>query len=163
MPEITLVLHNIRSAHNVGSIFRTAEGFGVARIICSGYTPHPAFEGDARLPHLAQKITRQIHKTALGAEAMVPFEYAHNIDSKIAELAQNNVPLYALEQTPSSISLKTFTPLAKFALVLGEEVYGVPPEILAQCRGALEIPMRGQKESFNVSVATGITLYALTA
>jgi len=162
MPEITLILHNIRSAHNVGSIFRTAEGFGVARIICSGYTPYPAFEGDARLPHLAQKITRQIHKTALGAEAMVLFEYAHDIDSKIIELAQNDIPLYALEQTPTSILLKNFTPPAAFALILGEEVHGVPPAILAQCRGALEIPMRGQKESFNVSVATGITLYALT-
>ena len=162
MPEITLILHNIRSAHNVGSIFRTAEGFGVARIICSGYTPYPAFDGDTRLPHLAQKITQQIHKTALGAEAMVPFEYVHDIDSKIAELAQNGVPLYALEQTPSSISLKTFTPPARFALVLGEEVHGVSPEILAQCRSAFEIPMRGQKESFNVSVATGIALYALT-
>ena len=99
MPKIIVIAHNIRSTHNVGSIFRTAEGFGVERIILSGYTPYPSLalhpsaptcayvEGeicpaDPRLPHIAEKLTAQIHKTALGAEALVPFEYREtpNID-----------------------------------------------------------------------------------
>ena len=71
MPHITLLVHNIRSTHNVGAIFRTAEGFGVTEIVLSGYTPYPRLEtGDPRLPHIAEKLTAQIHKTALGAEAM---------------------------------------------------------------------------------------------
>ena len=73
MSEIILILHNIRSTHNVGSIFRTAEGFGVAQIICSGYTPYPRLPDDQRLPHIAEKLTALIHKTAIGAETMVPY------------------------------------------------------------------------------------------
>ena len=75
MPEIIVVAHNIRSTHNVGSIFRTCEGFGVARLILSGYTPYPSLKHDNRLPHITEKLSAQIHKTALGAEAMVPFEH----------------------------------------------------------------------------------------
>ena len=80
MPDIIVIAHNIRSTHNVGSIFRTAEGFGVTKIILSGYTPYPVFSGDTRLPHIAQKLTAQIHKTALGAEDIVPFEYQDHPD-----------------------------------------------------------------------------------
>ena len=80
MPEILLILHNIRSTHNVGSIFRTAEGFGVSKIILSGYTPYPTIPNDTRLPHIREKLAAQIHKTALGAEAMVPFEYTEQLN-----------------------------------------------------------------------------------
>ena len=73
MPEIVVIAHNIRSTHNVGAIFRTSEGFGVSKIILSGYTPYPALANDPRLPHIARKLTSQIHKTALGAEEIVPF------------------------------------------------------------------------------------------
>lgn len=159
MPEITLLLHNIRSTHNVGSIFRSAEGFGVKKIILSGYTPYPTFPADKRLPHIASKITSQIHKTALGAEIMVPFEYYETLETW---LSGNTLPLIALEQAPNSINLRDFTPPSQFALLLGEEVHGITPEILSRCDRVLEIPMHGQKESFNVSVAAGIALYQCT-
>lgn len=159
MPEITVIVHNIRSAHNVGAIFRTAEGFGVHQLILSGYTPYPAHDADARLPHIARKITDQIHKVALGAETMVPFEYHEDLD---AWLDNATLPVYALEQTSDSINLSDFKPPEKFALLLGEEVNGIEPRYLDRCKAAIEIPMRGQKESFNVSVAAGIALYALT-
>lgn len=159
MPEITLLLHNIRSTHNVGSIFRTAEGFGVNRIILTGYTPYPALHNDPRLPHLTEKINKQIHKTALGAESSVPFEYH---DDLLTWLGGNTLPLVALEQSTRSVVLNDFQPPKEFVLVLGEEVSGIPSELLERCQHVVEIPMKGKKESFNVSVAAGIALYALT-
>jgi 23S rRNA (guanosine2251-2'-O)-methyltransferase len=159
MPQITLVLHNIRSTHNVGAIFRTAEGFGVRHIVCSGYTPYPMMQNDSRLPHIAQKLNSQIHKTALGAEKLVPFSYYETIDEWIDSY---DSPIIALEQTSSSLALSTFKVPETFALVLGEEVEGVDAAILQRCDAALEIPMSGKKESFNVSVANGIALYELT-
>lgn len=159
MPEITLLLHNIRSAHNVGSIFRSADGFGVKNIVMTGYTPYPSYKGDVRLPHLASKLTKQIEKTALGATASVPFEYHDNL---LTWLEANTLPLVALEQVPTSTPLNKFVPPEEFVLVLGEEVDGIPDELLRRCEQAVEIPMIGRKESFNVSVAAGIALYALT-
>jgi 23S rRNA (guanosine2251-2'-O)-methyltransferase len=159
MPKITLLLHNIRSTYNVGSIFRTAEGFGAANIILTGYTPYPSYVNDARLPHLAEKITKQIHKTALGATSSVPFEYHDNLSTW---LSSNTLPLVALEQAEHSMSLRNFVPPDEFVLVLGEEVEGVAPELLERCESIVEIPMQGKKESFNVSVAAGVALYALT-
>jgi 23S rRNA (guanosine2251-2'-O)-methyltransferase len=159
MPTITLVLHNIRSTHNVGAIFRTAEGFGVDHIVCSGYTPYPMMQNDSRLPHIAQKLDSQIHKTALGAEKIVPFSHYETIDEWIDSY---NSPIIALEQTSSSLALSAFKAPETFALVLGEEVEGVDAAILQRCDAALEIPMSGKKESFNVSVANGIALYELT-
>ena len=160
MPEIIIIAHNIRSTHNVGAIFRTAEGFGVQQIILTGYTPYPAVAGDTRLPHIAHKLTAQIHKTALGAEEIVPFQYKEQPDFK--RLADQGYTLVALEQSPRSVLLPAYKPPQKIALLLGEEVHGITPEMLAQCKDIIEIPMHGKKESFNVSVATGIALYALT-
>ena len=157
-PELTLVLHNIRSVHNVGSILRSAEGFGVTDIICSGYTPYPTIPGDTRLPHIRDKITSGIHKTALGAEEMLQISHFETVDEW---LAQNALPVVALEQTPDSVTPREFTTPAAFALLLGEEVHGIEPQYLEHCEAAIEIPMRGKKESFNVSVATGIALYAI--
>ena len=112
------------------------------------------------MPHTREKITKQIHKTALGAEAIVPFEYhdAPNFD----ELQANGYRIAALEQAENSINLADYRAPEKLALLLGEEVYGVPAELLRQVDDIVEIPMRGQKESFNVSVAAGIALYELT-
>lgn len=159
MPRVTLLLHNIRSTHNVGSIFRTAEGFGVKEIIITGYTPHPKSTNDSRLPHLVEKIAKQIHKTALGAETIVPFRYYETPEEF---LLTNTVPLVALEQSNDSISINTYKTPKEFVLLLGEEVHGIEPYLLEKCDAILEIPMKGQKESFNVSVATGVALYALT-
>ena len=160
MPEIILILHNIRSTHNVGSIFRTAEGFGIKKIILSGYTPYPNYPGDSRLPHIARKLTDQIHKTALGAENLVPFEYQAEPD--IASLRLDGYQIVGLEQAPHSIKVGDFEAPNKLALILGEEVSGIPRGLLDECEAVLEIPMRGQKESFNVSVAAGIALYGLS-
>lgn len=160
MPEIILILHNIRSTHNVGSIFRTAEGFGVSKIICSGYTPYPTFDKDTRLPHLAEKITKQIHKTALGAESMVDFEYQPELNTDAIKAA--GYSLIALEQDNRSTPISNFQPPHRVALLLGEEVHGIEKELLNACEAIIEIPMHGKKESFNVSVATGIALFALT-
>lgn len=157
--SIIVIAHNIRSAHNVGSIFRTAEGFGASQIICSGYTPYPTMHHDKRLPHIRDKISAQIHKTALGAEQLVSFEYQQTPD--IASLRSQGYTIAGLEQTSSSISLNDFRPPEKIALVLGEEVNGISTAILEVCDTTLEIPMFGQKESFNVSVACGIALYHL--
>ena len=160
MPEIIVIAHNIRSTHNVGSIFRTAEGFGVSKIILSGYSPYPKLPNDIRLPHLAEKLTAQIHKTALGAETMVPFE--HNEFPDFESLKQQGFNIIGLEQDKKSVKLNKFAPPKKIALLLGEEVFGITSDLRNQCNSLIEIPMIGKKESFNVSVATGIALYALT-
>lgn len=160
MPEIVVIAHNIRSTHNVGALFRTAEGFGIQKIILSGYTPYPTLQNDPRLPHISEKLTSQIHKTALGAEALVPFEYQETPD--LASLKQAGYRIVGLEQAPNSTLLPSYKAPAKIALLLGEEVHGIPLELLDECEDVIEIPMKGQKESFNVSVAAGIALYSLS-
>ena len=160
MPQIVLIAHNIRSTHNVGSLFRTADGFGVHHIILSGYTPYPSIEGDDRLPHIHEKLTRQIHKTALGAESLVPFSYEPL--PPLERLKHEGYRIVALEQTEGSQRLQHYSPAEKIALLIGEEVEGITADLLAACDDFIEIDMVGQKESFNVSVATGIALYALT-
>lgn len=160
MPEIVIIAHNIRSTHNIGSIFRTAEGFGVSRIILSGYSPFPQVANDTRLPHISEKLTKQIHKTALGAELLVPF--THQELPPIQALKESGYRIVALEQNERSVLLSNYSPPEKIALLLGEEVHGITWDLLAQCDDIIEIPMSGKKESFNVSVATGIALYGLT-
>lgn len=161
MPEIIVVAHNIRSSHNVGSIFRTAEGFGVRRIILSGYTPYPTVPHDTRLPHIRDKITQQIRKTALDAEGLVPYEYCEVLD--VLALRRAGYHIAGLEQTADSVMISQFHAPDKLVLILGEEVNGIPPKLQAQCDTLIEIPMIGQKESFNVSVAAGIALFSLTS
>lgn len=159
MPEIIVIAHNIRSTHNVGAIFRTSEGFGVKSILLSGYTPYPITHNDPRLPHIANKLTAQIHKTALGAETIVPFAYQETPD--LTALKADGYTIVGLEQDPHSTLLPDYHPPQKIALLLGEEVHGLTDEQRLACDDLIEIPMRGQKESFNVSVAAGIALYGL--
>jgi 23S rRNA (guanosine2251-2'-O)-methyltransferase len=161
MSQIIVIAHNIRSAHNVGAIFRTCEGFGVDRLILSGYSPYPRTANDSRLPHIADKLTQQIHKTALGAESMVAFEYQP--EPQLADLRLGGYVIVGLEQDDRAKSLRTYTPPAKIALLLGEEVEGIDQTLRDMCDDLVEIPMKGDKESFNVSVATGIALYGLSA
>lgn len=160
MPEIIVIAHNIRSTHNVGAIFRTAEGFGVQKIILSGYTPYPALQNDSRLPHIAEKLDGQIHKTALGAEKLVPFEYQETLN--LSSLKDRGFKIIGLEQNKRSYLLPNYKSPNKAALLLGEEVNGIDASLMQQCDDLIEIPMHGKKESFNVSVANGIALYALT-
>ncbi len=163
-PDIVIILPNIRSTHNVGAIFRTAEGFGVNKIYLCGYTPYPDLtivgKEDGRLPHIRQKLTAQIHKTALGAEKTVPFHYTEQPPLDI--LIRQGYQIIGLEQTPNSLLLNDFAPASKkIAVLLGEEVRGLPQALIDQCDALVEIPMKGQKESFNVAVALGICLYGL--
>lgn len=160
MPDIVLIAHNIRSTHNIGAIFRTCEGLGISRIILSGYTPYPAIPHDTRLPHIVTKLTTQIQKTALGAEILVPYE--HQPAPEIQALKDEGYTVIGLEQDDRSIMINDYKPPDKIALLLGEEVSGIDDVLRTECDVLLEIPMRGKKESFNVSVAAGMALYALT-
>jgi len=158
--EIVVIAHDIRSTHNVGSLLRTCEGLGVTHVYLTGYTPYPLIQsGDPRLPHIARKLTDQIHKTALGVESLVPWSPHSDITLCIRQLHAEGYSILALEQTANSISLPDFVPTQKIALVLGREVEGIAPEILALCDASVEIPMLGKKESFNVVQATAMALY----
>jgi tRNA G18 (ribose-2'-O)-methylase SpoU len=160
--DVVLVVHNIRSAHNVGSLLRTADGLGIRQVILAGFTPYPASKNDSRLPHLAQKIDRRIHKTALGAEQSVSWRYAKNVNVVIEQLKKDSYVIAVLEQNDDSIPLKAFRPAPKTALLVSNEVAGSEPEVLASADVILEIPMLGQKESFNVASAAAMALYHLT-
>ena len=160
MPKIVIIAHNIRSTHNIGSIFRTAEGFGVSKIILRGYSPYPRLEHDERFPHISAKLNSQIHKTALGAELLVPFEYQSTPDLQALKL--NGYRLVALEQDARATMLPEYDAPSEIALLIGEEVDGIDADLLSQCDDIVEIPMHGKKESYNVSVATGIALYQLS-
>jgi tRNA G18 (ribose-2'-O)-methylase SpoU len=159
MREIVLIAHNLRSCHNIGSLLRTAEGLGVSKVYLTGYTPYPLSADDVRLPHLAAKIDKQIHKTALDAERLVDWQYVEEIAPVIKQLQLSDFTVAAVEQTQNSSALPDFEPGDKIALLMGREVEGVEPEVLALCDAALEIPMFGQKESFNVVQAAAMALY----
>jgi tRNA G18 (ribose-2'-O)-methylase SpoU len=161
MRQLVVIAHNVRSCYNVGSLLRTAEGLGVAKVILSGYTPFPRLAQDPRLPHIADKATRQIHKTALGAEITLPWEHYGDASFALANLRASGFTLAALEQAPSALPLPSYQPPEKLALLVGREVEGVEPEILAKMDSILEIPMRGHKESFNVASAAAMALYHL--
>lgn len=155
--ELYIIAHNIRSAYNVGAIFRTCDGAGVDKIYLTGYTQSPAPEGR----EAASKPEKMIAKTALGAEHGMPWERTDDLPALIARLKSAGVYVMALEKTDDSVNIKKFEPKFPMALILGHEVDGVKDEILERCDGAIDIPMRGRKESLNVSVATGIAIYEL--
>jgi len=161
MRQLILVAHNLRSTHNVGSLLRTCDGLGIDEVWLSGYTPYPLQKTDSRLPHLAQKLDRQIAKTALGAQKTVRWHHDADITNVIADLKKHGFTVAALEQAPQAIALGTFEPPDKLALIVGREVEGLEPEVLALCDQTLEIPMFGQKESFNVAIAAAMALYHL--
>jgi 23S rRNA (guanosine2251-2'-O)-methyltransferase len=157
--KIILILHNIRSAHNVGSILRSSDGFGTAHVYFTGYTPYPAQEDDVRMPHVREKIERQIEKTALGAQKTVPWSHNENINKVLDDLRNKGFLVAALEQTSKATDLKKFHSEKNIALILGNEVDGVDKEILEAADIHLQIPMHGKKESFNVAIAGSIALY----
>lgn len=147
--ETILILDNIRSTHNVGSIFRTADAAGVSKIYLIGTTPDPIDRFG--------RVQNDIAKTALGAEVTIPWEHA---DDTISVL--KNFPEHfkiALEQSEDSIDYKDIKAKDKNIIILGTEVSGIPKDILEACDGVAEIPMAGGKESLNVSVATGVFLF----
>ena len=162
MPQVVLIAHNLRSCHNVGSLLRTAEGLGVAKVYLTGYTPYPAFDGDTRLPHIAVKLNKQIAKTALGAEASQAWEHSEALEPILKKLKDDGYMLAAIEQSDDSVALPDYRAPEKISLLVGREVEGVEPEVLAQMDTILEIPMFGEKESFNVVQAAAMGLYHCT-
>ena len=152
---IVVVLDNIRSMHNVGSVFRTADAFLVRGIYLCGFTPQP--------PH------RDIHKTALGATETVEWKYFDSTAAAVGSLREAGYAVFAVEQTEGSVSLQEVCSqvsgaegsLKPLAVVFGNEVEGVSAEALAGCNGAIEIPQWGMKHSLNISVAAGIVLWEL--
>ncbi len=153
--ELVAVLHNVRSLHNVGSIFRTADGAGVKKIFLCGITPAPV-DRLGRTPSALAKV-------ALGAEKAVAWEKRARTTDVIKELKRRGYKILALEQSPRAIAYNCFIPKGKMALVVGAETKGLPPGILKAVDKILEIPMRGKKESLNVAVAFGIAAYGLTS
>lgn len=159
--EILLIAHDIRSTHNIGSLARSADSFGVKTIYCTGITPYMRAEDDERLPHIRKKIAADIHKTALGAENTVDIVHAPDIRALLKRLKASGYTIAALEQSDPSISLKSQMKTTKIALILGSETTGIPYKILSVCGLIFEIPMLGKKESLNVSVAGAIAMYEL--
>lgn len=160
--KIVVIAHNLRSCHNVGSLLRTAEGLGAEAVWLTGYTPYPALDQDSRMPHEANKLTKQIHKTALGAEDYQPWYHRQEILPLINELKSYGYTVAALEQTKNSINLHEFKMPERLAFIVGREVEGIEAEVLNACDTTIEIPMSGKKESFNVASAAAMALYHLT-
>ena len=159
--KITLIAHNIRSAHNIGSILRTADGMGVDQVFFTGYSPYPKSNTaqDNRLPHQAEKIHKQIAKTALGAEDSQKWTHMFDLKSCIDNLLMDGYEIWALEQSASSVQLPSFNPPKKIAIIIGNETTGIDNQTLKMCKGVIEIPMLGSKESYNVTQAAAIALY----
>lgn len=146
---LILVLDDIRSLHNIGSVFRTADAFLIEKIYLCGITATP--------PH------KEIHKTALGATETVAWEHQDNVLEVINKLKEENIITLAIEQVESAVFLQDFKVKKnkKYALVFGNEVYGVSQEAVALCDGCIEIPQLGTKHSLNISVSAGIVVWDL--
>ncbi|MBI3232258.1 MAG: TrmH family RNA methyltransferase [Candidatus Doudnabacteria bacterium] len=153
--DFFVIAHNIRSLHNVGSIFRTADAFGISKIYLTGYTGRPDY-------YVHQN---KIGKVALGAEKFVEWEYWPSVFRliKYLRLKIKGIKIIALENNTKSVSIIKFKPKFPLALVLGEEKRGVSKKVLSMCDKAVEIPMQGKKESLNVSVAFGAAAFWISA
>jgi tRNA G18 (ribose-2'-O)-methylase SpoU len=162
--QITLVLHDIRSKENVGSIFRTAEAAGVSKIFLTGYSPAPLDR--------FQRVDKAVAKASLGAEKTVPWERKANHRKLLETLKENGFKIIAVEQAPNSRDYKKVKADGNVVFILGNETEGLPQSVLALADEIAEIPMRGKlarnrlpndggKESLNVSVATGIVLFRI--
>lgn len=146
---IIIILDDIRSLHNIGSVFRSSDAFLVEKIYLCGITAVPP--------------NKEIHKTALGATETVTWEYAENVLDVIEKLKQDKVSVYAIEQTENSIMLNDFKtePNRKYALIFGNEVKGVHQKAINASDGVIEIPQLGSKHSLNISVTAGIVIWDL--
>ena len=152
-PSNILILPDIRSAINVGAIFRTADAVGIDKIYLVGVTPRPNDQFG--------RLQKDISKSALGAETWIPWEYKEKLLPLIKKLKNDGYEIVALEQDEKSVDYRKYKKSDKMVLVLGEEVNGIDKKILKYCDKIIEIPMRGKKESLNVSVAFGIAAFEL--
>lgn len=148
--EITLILHNIRSAYNVGAIVRTADAIGGSQVVTTGYTPS--------LRDRFGRVRTDVAKTSLGAEDAVPVLHKDRVADVLSILRAEGVYIVALEQGQRAVPYREISIRYPFALVVGNEVRGLSPAVLEKCDAVSEIPMHGQKESLNVAVAVGIAL-----
>ena len=169
MKEIAVLLHNVRSAHNVGSIFRTADAAGISHVYLSGFTPTPTDRFD--------RVQKEIAKTALGAESFIKWKYAKSPSFLIRQLKKEDWTIIGVEQAPRAKDYRTFRPKDRTVFIFGNEVRGISKPLQDACDFLIEIPMRGSmvrqahhprhtkrgKESLNVSVAAGIVLFHLSA
>ena len=146
---IVIILDDIRSLNNIGSVFRTADAFLIEKIYLCGITAIPP--------------NKEINKTALGATETVDWEYAENVVNLIEKLKRDNIQVYAIEQVENSIYLNDFEVInnQKYAVVFGNEVFGVSQNAVAACDGTIEIPQFGTKHSLNIAVTTGIVVWDL--
>ncbi len=146
---IIIILDDIRSLHNIGSVFRTADAFLIEKIYLCGITAIP--------PH------KEIHKTALGATETVAWEYQKEITDVIQNLKKENIKVFAIEQVENAVFLQNFKveKTERYALVFGNEVYGVSQKAIELCDGSIEIPQIGTKHSLNISVSAGIVVWDL--
>lgn len=151
--KIIVLLHNIRSVHNVGAIFRTADAIGVSEILLSGYTPTP-------LDHFG-KVRSDFKKTSLGAELQVPWRKVSSISREILRFKKEGCTVVGVEQDVRALHYRKLKVPEHTVILLGNEVRGLSHALRAACDSLIEIPMRGKKESLNVSVAAGIILYGL--
>lgn len=153
--EVVVVLPDIRSSYNIGSIFRTSDATGVSKIYICGYSPCPTDKFN--------RPQKEIAKTALGAEKRIPWEYKKDVQRVIKNLKEEGFVVVAVEQDERSIMYKKFFKKSggKIAIVFGNEVEGLSKKIISLCDAVVDIPMLGEKESLNVSVSAGIILYEL--
>jgi tRNA G18 (ribose-2'-O)-methylase SpoU len=151
MKKTTLILDNIRSVYNVGSIFRTADAAGVSKIYLCGVTPAPIDRFG--------RLRKDMAKVALGAEKSVPWERLETTEEATDKLKKEGYEIVAVEQSHSSINFRNHKPAAKTAYIFGNEVEGLSADILKASDKTIEIPMTGQKESLNVSVSVGVVLF----
>lgn len=144
---LIIVLDDVRSLHNIGSVFRTADAFLLEKIYLCGITATPP--------------NKEIHKTALGATETVSWEHVHNVTDVVTALQQDGVTVYAVEQVQGAVFLQDFQPEAgrRYALVFGNEVKGVQQQAIDLCNGVIEIPQLGTKHSLNISVSAGVVVW----
>jgi tRNA G18 (ribose-2'-O)-methylase SpoU len=148
-----LILPDIRSAINIGAIFRTADAVGISQIFLVGCTPRPT--------DTFGRVQKDIAKSALGAETWIPWKYEKSLIPLINKLKKSGYIIVAIEQDKRSIDYRKFKKTDKIAILLGPEVDGLDKKVLDKCDQILEIPMYGKKESLNVSVACGVALFKI--
>ena len=153
MKKTTLILHDIRSNHNVGSLFRTADCVGIGEIILTGYTPTPIDKFN--------RPVKEIAKTALGAEKSITWKHEKDIKKVLKKLKEYGFTIIAIEQSENSVDYKKVKVKGNTAIILWNEVEGAPKNLLKICDIVAEIPMKGEKESLNVSVAGAVVMFRI--
>lgn len=161
MSKLIIIANNIRSAHNIGALFRLCDGLGVEKLYLVGISPYPKIQNDRRLPHIIKSTANKIHKTALGAELTVSWDYFSDLKDVLEILKKRNYSIFALEQNKNAVELSNIKAAEKNVLILGNEINGLSESELLLADKIIEITMNGHKESHNVITAAAIASYHL--